>query len=1097
LEEDATRKAAIEELKLQELRDSGKAKASQLAQAEDRLVKAQKSLTAAQGKTKTAMQGLEDVQVKTNQELDRAKHSADAAGKSFRTLGQRIKGALSGSGSGAFRGLAAAAGKAGASAGKGFARNFQGSVGTLGAGLSKSVGGLAKAAGVGALAVGALGVAGAGVGIKIAAGMETAKIGFTTMLGSAKKADAFLRDLQKFAAETPFEFPELQTAASSLISAGISAKDVIPIMRTLGDATAGMGTGSEGIQRATVALQQMSAAGRITGEDLNQLRDAGIPVYDLLAKATGKSKAEVVKLAAAGKLGKKELDQLMSSLKSGQGLERFNGLMEKTSKSLSGMFSTLKDTLGQGLANAITPAFPLIKSGLTAVSTALGRVFKFVADNKDSFSDLFSTIGHTLEAVGKVAKGAFAPFIQSLTGGKATFKSFADFISTHQADIVGGFVKLASGAVEFGIGLAKTLAVGLRGFATFADVVETMTQTVIDSFYLILTATANTFSWIPGLGPKLKAAQSKFGEFAKHARDGMGETGKSARGAADAIDGKLVPALEDARDGLKKVGAEEGVKAELRDNAATAAIAIKKLGTAADGSQIKLKTFAQWSKLGSAGQHALAGRVVEAKRALVDQYKGIVKANGGQKALAKSSDKSKVAQGQLTKAWEKGKDRLYKEFKQMGLSNKAARDLAKRYAGIKPKVQTKFTQPGMAAAKKDTLTLATRINGIKGRKVDIHFTTNASTVSKTLKNLSTGGPVPKVPQPVDPRSFADGGEIVGKGGPRQDNIAGIDKKTGVQTAWVSAKEFVVNAKAYAQNRRLIHAINRGQKIRPVGLAGGGVVETKFASVPKSAMELGDKFDRFSSVNSGRYGRLFGNAAQKALQKRLDGAGVKGGGYAAALAYAKRHEGHPYVFGSLWDCSGFISSLHSIIKGQKPHRMYSTPAFHGPSAQGFTRGKKSAFMVGVNPAPGKFGHMAGTLNKQNVESSGGVGVRVGGGARGWNNGMFSWRGGLAVGGVVPQRLRRVGDLPYDTLSPRGQRYDPQLARLFANLEARPLADGGPVIGQEANLTRRQLEKASAGGTSRTQYGDIYTVSAKQLWAEERAEEQRHAALHRRW
>ena len=39
-------------------------------------------------------------------------------------------------------------------------------------------------------------------------------------------------------------------------------------MTSLGNATSGMGTGSEGVQRATVALQQMAAAGRITGEDL-------------------------------------------------------------------------------------------------------------------------------------------------------------------------------------------------------------------------------------------------------------------------------------------------------------------------------------------------------------------------------------------------------------------------------------------------------------------------------------------------------------------------------------------------------------------------------------------------------------------------------------------------------------------------------------------------------------------------------------------------------------------------------------------------------------------------------------------------------------
>jgi tape measure domain-containing protein len=227
--------------------------------------------------------------------------------------------------------------------------------------------------GVGVVLAGA-GIAGAKFGLEVAANNEQAQIAFTTMLGSAKKAGAFLKDLQAFAAKTPFEFPELQTAASSLISAGINANKVIPIMTTLGNVTSGMGTGSEGVQRATVALQQMSAAGRITGEDLNQLRDAGIPVYDLLAKATGKSKEEVVKLAQAGKLGKKELGQMMSALETGKGLERFSGLMDKQSQSLSGMVSTFKDTFGQGLANAIAPSIPLIKDGLGKASEFLAGV---------------------------------------------------------------------------------------------------------------------------------------------------------------------------------------------------------------------------------------------------------------------------------------------------------------------------------------------------------------------------------------------------------------------------------------------------------------------------------------------------------------------------------------------------------------------------------------------------------------------------------------------------------------------------------------------------------------------------------------------------
>lgn len=257
--------------------------------------------------------------------------------------------------------VAAASGR---ESGNRFADSFSSATSRIG----DKLGGALKA-GV-TIATAAAGAAGA-VGIKTAAALEQSEIAFTTMLGSGEKAKSFLADLSKFAAKTPFDMPGLQTAASSLVSAGIDSAKVIPIMTSLGNATSGMGTGAAGIQRATVALQQMNAAGKISGEDLNQLRDAGIPVFDLLTAATGKTTAQIAEMADKGKLGKKELEQLMTALETGKGLEKFNGLMEKQSASLTGMWSTFKDTFEVGMAGAITPLIPLMKDGLGGATTWL------------------------------------------------------------------------------------------------------------------------------------------------------------------------------------------------------------------------------------------------------------------------------------------------------------------------------------------------------------------------------------------------------------------------------------------------------------------------------------------------------------------------------------------------------------------------------------------------------------------------------------------------------------------------------------------------------------------------------------------------------
>lgn len=364
----------------------------------------------------------------------------------------------------------------------------------FGSGFARSVGGMLKT-GVVAGVTGALAGIGAGAvwGVKIASQNEQAQISFTTMLGSAEKAGKFLTDLQNFAAKTPFEFPELQTAASSLVSVGVSADKVVPIMTSLGNATAGMGTGSEGIKRATVALQQMNAAQRISGDDLNQLRNAGIPVYDLLSKATGKSTQEVVKMAQAGKLGKTELDALMKALESGKGLERFSGLMDAQSASLAGMWSTFKDTFGQGLARAVQPAIPIIKNVLGQATVASQAFFDGLQGKATQGAS------GVVKALSKFGLGVRA-MVQAFKDGDVTSDGF-----------VGKMQKI--GLVARGV-YDKLKAFFSGGFKT-GDTGAAL-GSLGDSFQKIMPAIQDLIGQLPSLSDVLSVGATMFGFLADH-----------------------------------------------------------------------------------------------------------------------------------------------------------------------------------------------------------------------------------------------------------------------------------------------------------------------------------------------------------------------------------------------------------------------------------------------------------------------------------------------------------------------------------------------------------------------------------------------------
>ncbi|WP_181785067.1 hypothetical protein [Streptomyces phytophilus] len=139
-----------------------------------------------------------------------------------------------------------------------------------------------------------------------------------------------------------------------------------------------------------------------------------------------------------------------------------------------------------------------------------------------------------------------------------------------------------------------------------------------------------------------------------------------------------------------------------------------------------------------------------------------------------------------------------------------------------------------------------------------------------------------------------------------------------------------------------------------------------------------------------------------LKGLVSGAAGGGAKVADALRWARTQAGKPYQWGGngnpSWDCSGFVSAIESVIRGQKPHRRWSTHAFAGGAAPpGWKRGLRAPYQIGVTHSG--VGHTAGTLGGVNVESRGGDGVLVGGRARGANHPMFSSVYGFApsIGG----------------------------------------------------------------------------------------------------
>lgn len=288
--------------------------------------------------------------------------------------------------------------------------------------------------GLGGLATGAFakdivnGLLGAGAAsIKAAAQMRQYEIAFQTMLKSADEGTQMLRDLQKFAAETPFDVPGVVSAGQQLMAFGFKAKEVIPMLTSLGDAAAGLGQGTAGVSRLAYALGQMQTSGKLNAQDMMQLTSAGISAWDMLADAAGVSIAEIKDMTSKGMVDSKEAVKVIVA-----GMdEEFGGMMAKTSTEVSGLLANIEETVGTTSAvigQYMIDAFN-IKGILQTASSALGDFqtkLQNAANSGESFRDVIKDCipPELIVAVGALAAVIGSVLVLALGAAAAAVSSF-------------------------------------------------------------------------------------------------------------------------------------------------------------------------------------------------------------------------------------------------------------------------------------------------------------------------------------------------------------------------------------------------------------------------------------------------------------------------------------------------------------------------------------------------------------------------------------------------------------------------------------------------------------------------------------------------
>jgi tape measure domain-containing protein len=176
--------------------------------------------------------------------------------------------------------------------------------------------------------------------IRVRGEFQAADTAIQTLLGSKEKADALMVQVREYAKISPLEFSDVTAATQMMLGFNIEAERVPRYLQAIGDVSMG---NTQKFNSLTLAFSQMSAAGKLMGQDLNQMINAGFNPLQMIAEKTGKSIATLKDEMSKGAISAEMVQQAFIDATSAGG--RFYNMSENASKEINGQLSMMQDAL--------------------------------------------------------------------------------------------------------------------------------------------------------------------------------------------------------------------------------------------------------------------------------------------------------------------------------------------------------------------------------------------------------------------------------------------------------------------------------------------------------------------------------------------------------------------------------------------------------------------------------------------------------------------------------------------------------------------------------------------------------------------------------
>lgn len=341
--------------------------------------------------------------------------------------------------------------------------------------------------------------------------METYEVNFKTLLGSAEAAQLKMAELKEYAAKTPFAFTDLAEATQTMLAFNLTSDESALALKHIGDISLG---DANKLKSLTLAFSQVSSAGKLAGQDLLQMINAGFNPLQVIAEKTGASYADLkavmsgektsedfqlrmeaarkeveelgvnasesaIMLAQIGKDGMISADMVAAAMRiaTSEG-GAFYKALESASTTAQGQISTIKDSwdmlsgkvTGGVFDKLSTEVFPKVIGWLDELNAAY---------DKDGFAGLKEAGGDIFDEIGELAFNAGAGILTQLYNGLTGDSKTTEEVKSYLSQLLGAASDAATNIKDAGTGFlewvkdngdlvgaaATTIGIGLGIFA--------------------------------------------------------------------------------------------------------------------------------------------------------------------------------------------------------------------------------------------------------------------------------------------------------------------------------------------------------------------------------------------------------------------------------------------------------------------------------------------------------------------------------------------------------------------------------------------------------------------------------------------------------